>query len=79
MEVWWEDEGLTDLALALRRGGEGDRGASISMGSSSSEAVSSRWGRVETLFFWSIMKVSQEGKRKIQEIKKPEGVTTDGL
>ena len=79
MVVWWEDEGLTDLALALRRGGEGDRGASISIGSSSSEAVSSRWGRVETLFFWSIVKVSQERKRKIQEINKPEGVTTDGL
>ena len=39
----WEDEGLADLELGLRRGGgEGEGGASISIGSSSSEIVSSR-------------------------------------
>ena len=54
--VCLEDEGLTEdgFALALRVGGGGEGGASISTGSSSSRGV------VETLSFYSILKVSQE-------------------
>ena len=66
MVICLEDEGLTedDLGLVLRRGGEGEGGASISIGSSSSSSmgVTSRRGGVTTLLFYSIVKVSQEKK-----------------